>query len=66
MMCLRSINCSQSIDLCLNKSKKKKVAKSKEVGYNNTKGVQDICKFMMRDNFKIYYTDEENINEPVR
>ena len=65
MMCLQDIICSIDCSVS-NKSKKKKVAKSKEVGYNNTKGVQDICKFMMRDNFKIYYTDEETINEPVR
>ena len=65
MMCLQDIICSIDCSVS-NKSKKKKVAKSKEVGYNNTKGVQDICKIMMRDNFKIYYTDEETTNEPVR
>ena len=66
MMCLQDIICSIDCSVS-NKSKKKKVAKSKEVGYNNnTKGVYDICKFIMRDKFKIYYTDEENTNEPVR
>lgn len=45
-------------------SKKKKVAKSKEVEYNNdTKGIYN---FMMRDDFGISHTDKVNKNESTR
>ena len=45
-------------------SKKKKVAKSKEVGYNsNAKGIYN---FMMRDDFGISHTDKVNKNESTR
>jgi hypothetical protein len=45
-------------------SKKKKVAKSKEVGYNSD--AKGIYNFMMRDDFGISHTDKVNKNESTR